>query len=84
MNKTKYALFLYHRLKDGFEKWEFRRDVITAHPDLYLEELFPKIYGLKIKGGTEIDTRVMINNTNFQKLYIVYAGGKEMALAKRY
>ena len=83
MNKTKYALFIYHRLKNGYEKWEFRKDVTTAHPDLHLEVLFSKIYGIKIRGGCCVDAQVKINDIKFQKLHIVYGGGREMALAER-
>ena len=84
MTDNIYALFIYHRLKNGFEKWEFRKDVITAHPDLHLEDLFPKIYGIKNRGGCCVDAQGKINNIKFQKLHIVYGGGREMILAKRY
>ena len=83
MTDNIYALFIYHRLKNGFEKWEFRKDVITAHPDLYLEDLFLKIYGFNVKGGSWVDATVTINGTKFKGLHVVYGGGYEMALAER-
>ena len=84
MKDNIYALFIYHNTKNGFEKWEFRGDVKTSFPDLYLEDLFPKIYGYKLRGGTCIDAQVKINKVKFEKLHVVYGGGYEMALAKRY
>ena len=78
-----YALFIYHNQKNGFEKWEYRRDYITENPEIYLEKLFPKIFMRKVKGGCCVDAQVKINGTKFKKLYVVYGGGYEMALAKR-
>ena len=84
MTDNIYALFIYHGIKNGFEKWEYRKDVTTNFPDLYLEDLFWRIYNYKVKGGCCVDAQIKINGIKFSKLYVVYGGGYEMALAKRY
>jgi len=84
MKDNIYALFIYHVEKNGYEKWEYRKNIITENPDSYLQGLFTKVFMYKVKGGTCVDCPVKINDVKFEKLYIVYGGGYEMALAKRY
>ena len=81
--KNKFALFIYHNEKNGFEKWEFRRDIETGSPTIWLEQFFEKIYGYTVVGSTCVDTTVIINGTKFSEMHVVYGGGYEMVLAKR-
>ena len=80
---SKYALFIYHRWEGDPVRWEYRRDIETRSPAIWLEQYFGKIYNYKVKGGTCIDTQVIINGIKFKCLHVVYGGGYEMYLAKR-
>ncbi|KKK90255.1 hypothetical protein LCGC14_2724880, partial [marine sediment metagenome] len=48
---NKYALFIYHRWESDPVRWEYRRDIETGSPTIWLEQLFEKIYAYKVKGG---------------------------------
>lgn len=81
--KTIYALFVYHREKYGYEKWEYRREVETGNATIFLEQLFEKVFGYQVAGGSHIDTTVIINDIRFKDMHVVYGGGYELVLAKR-
>ena len=80
---SKYALFIYHRWESDPVRWEYRRDIETGSPAIWLEQLFEKVYAYKVKGGMCINAQVIINGTKFKCLHVVYGGGYEMYLAKR-
>ena len=80
---SKYALFIYHRRESDPARWEYRRDIETGRPTIWLEHNFEKIYAYKVKGGMCINAQVIINGTKFKCLHVVYGGGYEMYLAKR-
>lgn len=77
MENKKYALWIYHRNKSGYEQWQYIRDIETDAPvgyvDKYFRELSIRATGVDLKPNIKaVDGSVKIHKLKFASMYCAY------------